>query len=55
MDAVVIASDAEPTDEGLVHLYDAAKAAEARDVVVVRERDEIHAPVEAEARELAVA
>jgi uncharacterized protein involved in exopolysaccharide biosynthesis len=46
-DAVIIASEAEPTDDKLVALYDAAKAAGAGDVVVVREREpaEMAAPV----------
>jgi polysaccharide biosynthesis transport protein len=38
MDAVVIASSAEPTDPGLVDLYERAKAAGATDVFVARER-----------------
>ena len=38
MDAVVIASGAEPTDAGLVDLYERAKEAGARDVFVARER-----------------
>ena len=45
-DAVVVASEAEPTDEALVRLYDAAKSAGARDVVVVREREVAAAPVQ---------
>jgi succinoglycan biosynthesis transport protein ExoP len=51
VDAAIIASDAEPTDEALVRLYDGAKAAGAADVVVVRERE----PADAAARVLQVA
>lgn len=37
LDAVIVASNAEPTDPGLVALYDRAKESGARDVVVARD------------------
>jgi hypothetical protein len=45
MDAAIIASDAEPTDQTLVRLYETAQAAGAGDVIVVREREPAEAPV----------
>ncbi len=44
LDAVIVASNAEPTDPNLVALYDRATESGARDVVVARET----APAEAE-------
>jgi hypothetical protein len=39
VDAAIIASEAEPTDPGLVRLYESAQAAGAGDVIVVREQE----------------
>jgi hypothetical protein len=39
MDAAVIASEAEPTDPGLVRLYETAQGSGAGDVIVVRETE----------------
>ena len=39
VDAAIIASEAEPTDPGLVRLYENAQAAGAGDVIVVREQE----------------
>jgi uncharacterized protein involved in exopolysaccharide biosynthesis len=39
VDAAIIASEAEPTDPGLVRLYESAQAAGGGDVIVVREQE----------------